>query len=910
MGVTENPNDTGCPPGFYAEGGACWPIPYEGGEEEDENNNGGGGGGTSTPSPSGVSVDLFPKITFLRPPRASFTYKVLNGFVVEFTNTTLGQATFQWTFGDGGSSGLKNPVHVYAGEGIYVVKLIATNGAGSDSEQKTIRLSLEAGDGGDDDHSEELTSKYADFYYLSDGLTVKFYDDSSFHSNKFRWTFGDGYTSSLRNPVHTYNASGTYQVTLLLDDGYMKMRSVIVSNEGVGGSLDGIFAGGECADEEGKLLSPVCIAGDNNQILVGCGGASKTIYEFTRDCVYVSRNIEVGCGSSEKINSPNNIEIYGNELFVNSYNCRELIVFDKNTFEYKRHIDWTDGSKYVNGLRVYNNKVYLSFYTVSPKTLTIKIYDLNLNYQSSIYKENFYATGFYIYNDKIYFVEMGSYPDYRIYVTDLDGNYINETIGYYKDEDLKSFAFPMGIAVVDDYIYVRDGVGVGSSKILVFDLDLNYQWEFTLEGNPYFNFWMDSNYLYITTITDCQLYKYNLSGLIPNGVFPRADFDFSLSGSGVPVTVTFTDKSTGEPTTWLWEFGDGSTSDQQNPSHEYTEAGIYTVRLTVTNALGSSWITKLVVILDLSDIPEEVDNVENNPEESPPEAGIPYYYSVDSENHKVLMYDSEWTYLGWFGGYGTGNGELDTPTTLVVTENYVYVVDSGNHRVQQFDRDGYYVGQFGTYGTGNGEFDTPFGIDTNGIYIYVTDTGNNRVQIFDMDFNYVDQFGSSGYGNGEFDYPCDITIDDHYIYVSDKNNHRFQVFLLTSYEYIYKTGSYGSGTNQFSSPTFIWDDDYYIYIQDPGNNRTVIYPKTNPDFSGMGVISQTLKIINDINADPWPSLQLTLNILQGEALCDNPLQLTLDIIQPFIDFPVTTDIIPDIETEFKKKPQKPSGSVA
>ena len=58
------------------------------------------------------------------------------------------------------------------------------------------------------------------------------------------------------------------------------------------------------------------------------------------------------------------------------------------------------------------------------------------------------------------------------------------------------------------------------------------------------------------------------------------------------MNVTFTDASTGDPTSWSWTFGDGSTSTQQNPTHQYTAAGTYTVALTATNANGSDTETK------------------------------------------------------------------------------------------------------------------------------------------------------------------------------------------------------------------------------------------------------------------------------------------------------------------------------
>jgi len=56
--------------------------------------------------------------------------------------------------------------------------------------------------------------------------------------------------------------------------------------------------------------------------------------------------------------------------------------------------------------------------------------------------------------------------------------------------------------------------------------------------------------------------------------------------------VTFTDKSTNNPTSWSWDFGDKSTSMVKNPTHKYTKAGKFTVKLTVKNSKGTNWITK------------------------------------------------------------------------------------------------------------------------------------------------------------------------------------------------------------------------------------------------------------------------------------------------------------------------------
>jgi PKD repeat protein len=73
---------------------------------------------------------------------------------------------------------------------------------------------------------------------------------------------------------------------------------------------------------------------------------------------------------------------------------------------------------------------------------------------------------------------------------------------------------------------------------------------------------------------------------------PVANFSGSPTSGTAPLTVNFTDLSTGSITSWSWTFGDGGTSTAQNPSHQFTSAGTYTVSLTVTGPGGSDGETK------------------------------------------------------------------------------------------------------------------------------------------------------------------------------------------------------------------------------------------------------------------------------------------------------------------------------
>jgi PGF-pre-PGF domain-containing protein len=74
-------------------------------------------------------------------------------------------------------------------------------------------------------------------------------------------------------------------------------------------------------------------------------------------------------------------------------------------------------------------------------------------------------------------------------------------------------------------------------------------------------------------------------------VAPVANFSANVTSGAVPLAVNFTDQSTNTPTSWLWDFGDGNASTEQNPIHTYASVGTYTVSLNATNAAGSNTST-------------------------------------------------------------------------------------------------------------------------------------------------------------------------------------------------------------------------------------------------------------------------------------------------------------------------------
>ncbi|KKG11946.1 hypothetical protein EO98_08395 [Methanosarcina sp. 2.H.T.1A.6] len=93
-------------------------------------------------------------------------------------------------------------------------------------------------------------------------------------------------------------------------------------------------------------------------------------------------------------------------------------------------------------------------------------------------------------------------------------------------------------------------------------------------------------------------------------ILPVADFSSNVTSGNAPLDVSFADKSTGTPTAWNWDFGDGANSEVQSPVHTYSLAGTYTVKLTVSNPNGTDSKTGAINVLQNSEpVPEPSEPV-------------------------------------------------------------------------------------------------------------------------------------------------------------------------------------------------------------------------------------------------------------------------------------------------------------
>ncbi len=147
---------------------------------------------------------------------------------------------------------------------------------------------------------------------------------------------------------------------------------------------------------------------------------------------------------------------------------------------------------------------------------------------------------------------------------------------------------------------------------------------------------------------------YTINVVDPNSP-PVASFSAGSSSVCAGESIAFTDNSTGSPTSWAWDFGDGGTSTNQNPTYSFLTAGNYTVSLTATNADGSDVSTTSITVNALPSVSAGSDQ------------------SV-CDGNQVTLNGSGATSYSWNNGVTDG-----TPfTPSVGTTNYTVTGTDGN----------------------------------------------------------------------------------------------------------------------------------------------------------------------------------------------------------------------------------------
>jgi gliding motility-associated-like protein len=569
-------------------------------------------------------------ITVLQKPAAAFTstspVACKAPLTVTFNNTTTGGVSYEWTFGDGGTSTGTSPAYTYNAPGEYDVTLVATNALGCTDTLRRIKYVV-------------IKPMQLSFINLPDSgcrpLTIAPLANIVTVDGiaGYVWNFGDGFTSTAASPVHTYNTAGVYNITL-----------AVTTN---GGCTDSVTAFVRVGDKPQVNFSATPLdacANESIQFSDATVGSPLTYFYW-----------QFGDGSSSYTQNPqhqyNDTGWFSVTLIVGSNGCydtlvKPLLVHIKppiarftpsfncgNPYQ----ITFTDQSiapltwAWTFGDGNTSNAQSPVHTYASPGTYTVSLTVTNGNCQHTTAKTitiiddspDFSASQVQICrNTTVTFTSFGysranvtsmiwdfgdgtiitgdsvithTYLVSGIYTVKLKITYSNNCT----EEVVKlqyitvfgpkaAFTAVAGTCINSPVIFNDQSTTDGVHPIQQWVWNYGDGITETLTAPPFTHQYTTAGtypvWLKITDNYGCtdSLYKPNFI-IISKPVADFASAD-TLSCPGKPIV--FTSYSVGNGLSFTWNFGDGNTSAQQSPTHQYSAPGVYTVKLFITDLYG------------------------------------------------------------------------------------------------------------------------------------------------------------------------------------------------------------------------------------------------------------------------------------------------------------------------------------
>lgn len=578
----------------------------------------------------GCKDSIVKPITVLPRPVSSFTGSPITAcqapLTVNFTNTSLGATAAAWDFGDGTTSTQLNPSHTYTSMGTYTVRLINSNAAGcSDTlvRQDYVILQLP---------SIEINNLPAQGCAP---LTIPFGANvgTSEPITSYYWEFGDGTTSTLTNPTHTYSA-GTFTVKLTIVTASVCTNSVIYS--------DGVMAGilptanfianplNVCAEFPISFTNLSTGSIDQYAWDFGDGGFSdleNPMYVYTDTGFFDVQLLVTNNGCSDSVTFPRYIHIDPPVAkFSNTFGCGSIgqIVFtdqsigadtwtwdfgdgDSSTIQHPSH-NYTNPGTYRVTLTVTNDSTGCSYSKSSDIIVLLASSDFsstdtiicrntsalfNAGSGSSnigSYEWNF-GDGFTGIGDSISHVYRLA-GDYDVSLITVDLNGCRDTLLKPRYIRVNGPTANFGVQSITtcsiNVVPILDSsVSDGIHPINTWTWNFGDGTSATLPSGPFQHFYTTPGQYDISlTIKDSEGC---MDSIIKNSVLtisqPAAEFvTDTIACPGQ--SLKFTNLSEGNDLNFTWDFGDGVTSTADTPFHSYAANGIYTVKLYTIDPFG------------------------------------------------------------------------------------------------------------------------------------------------------------------------------------------------------------------------------------------------------------------------------------------------------------------------------------
>jgi len=492
-------------------------------------------------------------------PVANFSTNVSEGYaplLVEFTDLSENATSWFWDFGDGTNATEQNVSHTYTSAGNYTVNLTVSNADGSDSEVKTDYIVV-----GEPLPGAPVANFTATPTSGTVPLTVNFTDQSTGTVSSYAWDFNyDGNVDSTeQSPSYTYGTAGTYTVNLTVigpggSDFEVKTGYIKVTGSSPGKPVAAFSA----SPASGK--APLTVAFTDTST----GTPTKWKWSF-------------GDGTSSTQQNP-----------VHKYSKAGKYTVSLTVTNAKGSNTVTE----TDYIKVTANPVanFTSSVTLGKAPLSVVFTDTSTGTPAT-WKWTFGdGTSSTVQNPTHKYSKAGTYTVNLTVKNAAGSNTVTKT-DYIKVTEKPAANF-------------TSSVTSGKAPLSVVFTDTStgtpatWKWTFgdgtsSTQQNPVHKYSKAGTYTVILTVKNAiGSNTATKTDYIKVTAKPVAEFSATPTSGKMPLTVAFTDTSTGLPTKWKWNFGDGTSSTIQNPKHKYSKAGSYTVTLTATNAAGSSMITK------------------------------------------------------------------------------------------------------------------------------------------------------------------------------------------------------------------------------------------------------------------------------------------------------------------------------
>jgi PKD repeat protein len=559
-------------------------------------------------------------ITITPTASASFNFAV-SGTQATFTNTSQNSNAVTWDFGDNTTSTETNPVHVYQNNGVYAVTQTVTNNCGTNASTQAVTIAI---------------PPIPSFVTSSQGPicvneNVQFFNTSTFSPTSVLWTFEGGTpaTSSDPNPIVAYNNAGVFDVTLVVTNAngsaqtYLQDYVIVgakpsVSYTHIGDGLEVSFTqnitngtnhiwnfgDGQTSSE----VNPTHIYNTEGTYTVtltdinNCGTTvfSQSIVVQLLPTVGFSANATVICmDGSVQFNNQSSPSVTGwlwtFEGGIPATSTLENPLVQYNTVgEYNVTLTVTNAvgqstttvSDYITVLTVPtsqfdgdidSNILTLTNTGLGSQTSSWSVFDTTLNVQLTGNQVEFVAPSNGIYN-------------VILTNTNICGQAISDTFQFAIN------AYPNAIFTVNN------GNATCNNAPTTFMANpasgATYQWTFvggipssSLEQNPSVTYTSTGTYNVQLIITN-NLGTDTINSTVSIMTLPISDFEASVNNNQVAFTFT----GVGQISQY-WDFGDGNTSIDINPTHTYNSSGSYAIHLITQNGCGYDTLRKEISII-------------------------------------------------------------------------------------------------------------------------------------------------------------------------------------------------------------------------------------------------------------------------------------------------------------------------